>query len=311
MSISVFIDGAAGTTGLDIAERLARRSDLSLIQLDEHARKLDGARREALHSADFAILCLPDDAAREAVALATGSNTRIIDASTAHRTTAGWTFGFAEMAAGQRDAIASSARVSNPGCYSTGFIALIAPLVARGLLPADGYYSCNAVSGYSGGGKALIARFEDPACTLAWRGYALGMDHKHVPEMQRHCGLAHPPLFAPAVVPAFRGMVVDIPLMRGADSRIAAADELRAALSAHYAESALVHVGGMAVDGEILLHHRALPDDRMRLDVLTSTDGQHVRLIAKLDNLGKGAGGACVHNLNIMAGLEETAGLRL
>lgn len=310
MSICVFIDGGAGTTGIDIAERLAERSELSLILLDETERKSAEARQAALHSADFAILCLPDAAAREAAALAEGSKVRIIDASTAHRTAVGWTFGFAELGPGQRDAIAASPRVSNPGCYSTGFIALVAPLVQAGLIPDDGHYSCHAVSGYSGGGKALIARFEDPACTIAWRGYALGIDHKHVPEMQNVSRLVHPPLFSPAVVPAYRGMVVEVPLMRGIDARIAPAEELRAALTSHYAHSALVRVGELAHDGEILLHRDAAPDDVLRLDVLASADGTHIRLIAMLDNLGKGAGGACVHNLNIMAGLPETAGLR-
>lgn len=307
----IFIDGAAGTTGLDIAERLGGRDDLSLLILDEGARKDDGARRHAFHAADFAILCLPDDAARQAVALAEGANVRIIDASSAHRVAPGWTFGFAELAAGQRDAIAGASCVSNPGCYSTGFIALIAPLVARGLLPADGHYSCNAVSGYSGGGKALIGRFEAPESDIAWRGYALGLSHKHVPEMQARCALTYPPLFAPAVVPAFRGMVVEIPLIRSADPRIASVGELRAALVDHYAGSTLVSVGGLGGDGELLLRQGAAPSDRLMLDLFASDDGTQLRLVAMLDNLGKGAGGACVQNLNIMAGLSETAGLRL
>jgi N-acetyl-gamma-glutamyl-phosphate reductase len=311
MAVSVFIDGAAGTTGLDIAERLAGRTDLSLIILDEDRRKSADARRDAFGSADFAILCLPDDAAREAVALAQGTTARIIDASSAHRTAPGWTFGFAELNADQRSAIAAAPLVSNPGCYSTGFIALITPLIQRGLIPADHHYSCNAVSGYSGGGKALIARFEQAEPDIAWRGYALGLDHKHVPEMQVRCGLAYPPLFAPAVVPAFRGMVVEVPLIRSAGAAIASADELRAALAEHYAGSPIIKVGGLADDGEILLRRNAAPTDRLSLDLFASADGQHIRLIATLDNLGKGAGGACVHNLNIMAGLPETAGLRL
>jgi N-acetyl-gamma-glutamyl-phosphate reductase len=310
MGISVFIDGAAGTTGLEIAERLGARADLSLIILDEDRRKSAQARRTAFGDADFAILCLPDEASREAVALAEGTDVRIIDASSAHRVAPGWTFGFAEMAAGHRTAIAEAARVTNPGCYSTGFIALLAPLVQSGLLPADGHYTCNAVSGYSGGGKALIARFADEP-DIAWRGYALGLDHKHVPEMQDRVGLAHRPLFAPAVVPAFRGMVVEVPLIRAADRRISGADELRAALAEHYAGSPIVRVGGMGANGEILLRDDTDATDRLTLDLFASANGEHIRLIATLDNLGKGAGGACVHNLNIMAGLHETAGLRL
>ena len=309
--ISVFIDGGAGTTGIDIAQRLGNRKDIALIMLDEARRKDEAARRNALHSADFAILCLPDDAAREAVALADGSSVRIIDASSAHRTAPGWIYGFAEMAAGQRATIAGAARVSNPGCYATGFIALIAPLVARGLIPADGHYSCNAVSGYSGGGKALIERMENAEPDIAWRSYALGLDHKHVPEMQVQCGLAHAPLFSPAVVPAYRAMVVEVPLMRAQNARIAPMDELRAALLDHYENSIGIAIGGLANNGEILLRSHAEPSDRMTLDLFASADGQQVRLVASLDNLGKGAGGACVQNLNIMAGLPESAGLRL
>lgn len=311
MPVSIFIDGGAGTTGLDIAERLSERDDISLVKLDAAARKSASARRDALHAADFAILCLPDDAARDAVALAAGSKVRIIDASTAHRTATGWVYGFAEMAAGQRSAIAAADRVSNPGCYSTGFIALVAPLVARGLLPTDGHYSAHAVSGYSGGGKALIARFETDEPDIAWRGYALDMAHKHVPEMQHRCALTHAPLFAPAVVPAFRGMVVEVPLMRGADARIHDTASLRAGLAAHYAGSKTVRVASLADAGEILLRRSEPPSDMMTLDVLSNAVGDQIRLVARLDNLGKGAGGACVHNLNIMAGLPETAGLRL
>lgn len=310
MTISVFIDGAAGTTGLDIAERLAERDDLSLIILDEASRKSADARREAFGDADFAILCLPDDAAYEAVTLAEGTKTRIIDASSAHRVTPGWTYGFAEMRVGQRGAIAGANQVSNPGCYATGFIALVAPLMERGLLPADGHYSCNAVSGYSGGGKAMIARFAAD-CDLAWRGYALSLDHKHVPEMRARCGLEHMPLFAPAVVPAFRGMAVEVPLIRAADARIAPADALAAALAEHYADSPVVTVGGLGDGGELLLCDNAAASDRLSLSLFASDDGEHIRLVAMLDNLGKGAGGACVQNLNIMAGLPETSGLRL
>lgn len=310
MTLAVFIDGAAGTTGLDIAERLAVRDDVRLIELDDDRRKDSAARRDAFAAADIAILCLPDEAAREAVALAENLDVRIIDASSAHRTAPGWVYGFAESAIGQRDAIAAARRVSNPGCYSTGFIALMAPLVARGLVPADASYVCHAVSGYSGGGKALIARFAAER-DIAWRGYALGLDHKHVPEMMVHSGLVHPPLFSPAVVPAHRGMIVEVPLLRAADPRIAPVEELRRALAEHYAPSPLVRVGGLANDGEMLLRDGAEPSDRLTLDLFASRDGSQIRLVAALDNLGKGAGGACVQNLNIMAGLPETAGLRI
>ena len=319
MPITVFIDGAAGTTGLDIADRLDGRDDMSVITLGEADRKSPSARAEALRGADFAILCLPDDAARDAAALAAGSRVRLIDASSEHRTADGWTYGFAELAAGQRDAIAGARHVSNPGCYPTGFLALVAPLVARGLLPSDHAYLVNAVSGYSGGGKALIARFEGDAApdpsqahtAIAWRGYALDLGHKHVPEMQRHAGLVHAPLFAPAVVPAYRGMVVEVPLSRAATPGIAPADELRAALAEHYEGSPLVGVGTIGAEGELLLRADMPPNDRLELAIFVSHDGMQLRLVAMLDNLGKGAGGACVQNLNLMAGLPEYTGMRI
>jgi N-acetyl-gamma-glutamyl-phosphate reductase len=303
----VFIDGAVGTTGLEIAQRLAPRPEFELIRLDEAARKDANARRDAFHAADFAILCLPDDAAREAVVLAEGAKVRIIDASTAHRTTPGWTYGFPEVTG--RERVAGADRVSNPGCYSTGFIALLAPLVRKGLLPADWPYSCFAVSGYSGGGKALIARFEaDP--DIAFRGYAMSLGHKHVPEMQARVGLAHPPLFIPAVVPAHRGMVVEVPLALGQMSRAAPVDGLRDCLADFYAGSPVVKVREEAPE-ELLLRRSAAANDRLDLHVFGSADGSQARLVAVLDNLGKGASGAAVQNLNLMAGLEETAGLVL
>lgn len=310
MSVSVFIDGAVGTTGLEIGERLSGRAGIELVSLPENRRKDSGARAEALRGADFAILCLPDDASREAALLAEGSNVRLIDASSAHRVAPGWTYGFAEMAAGQREAIAAARAVSNPGCYPTGFLALVAPLVAQGLLPTGYPYVVHAVSGYSGGGKALIARFEEDQ-SIAWRGYGFAMGHKHVPEMQLHSGIAHAPVFAPAVIPAHRGMAVEVPLSRAADGRIAPADEILAALTAHYAGSPLVSVDTTAPDGELLLRQGSEPTDRLDLRVFASDDDSQLRLVALLDNLGKGASGACVQNLNIMAGLNETDGLRL
>ncbi len=311
MSVRVFIDGAAGTTGLDIAARLGGRGDVTLITLDDAARKDANARADALAGADFAILCLPDDAAREAAALAAGSGVRLIDASSAHRTAADWSYGFAELSTMQRSAIAGGGRVSNPGCYATGFIALVAPLVTAGLVPADAALTCNAVSGYSGGGKAMISRYDDAAGAIGWRGYALTLNHKHVPEMQAHAGLMHAPLFTPAVVPVLRGMVVEVPLHRAADDRIAHPDMLRSALADHYAAATTVRVAALDADGEILLRGDAPPSDALMIGVYSSADGGQTRLIARLDNLGKGAGGACVQNLNIMAGLPETAGLRL
>lgn len=307
MSATVFIDGAAGTTGLEIAERLAGRPEFTLAVLDDARRKDDAARAEALNDSDFVILCLPDDAARDAVAMIRNDKVRVIDASSAHRTAIGWTYGFPEVVDGE--AIAAARRVSNPGCYPTGFIGLLAPLVAAGLLPKDWPYVCHAVSGYSGGGKALIGRFEADQ-DIAFRAYGLGMGHKHVAEMQRHVGLAYEPLFAPAVVPAFRGMLVEVPLQLSAMSMAAAPDALRASLAEAYRGSAIVSVREDTPD-ELLVRGSMAPVDTLELFVFGARDGSQARLVAMLDNLGKGASGAAVQNLNLMAGLDETAGLRL
>ncbi|ALC10874.1 N-acetyl-gamma-glutamyl-phosphate reductase [Sphingopyxis sp. 113P3] len=308
MTQTVFIDGAAGTTGLEIAERLGGRSEFSLVTLDDAHRKNATARADALNAADFVILCLPDDAAREAVAMIANKSTRVIDASTAHRVAPGWVYGFPEVSG--HDAVAGAKRVSNPGCYSTGFIALVAPLVREGLLPADWPYICHAVSGYSGGGKALIERFEVDR-DIAWRSYALALGHKHVPEMQARCGLSVAPLFSPAVIPAHRGMVVEVPVPLAAMRGAATPERLRDALAAFYAHSPVVGMGEAPEDGELLLRASNAGSDRLDLFVFASPDGSQARLVARLDNLGKGASGACVQNLNIMAGLSETAGLRL
>lgn len=294
----VFVDGAAGTTGIEIVERLRSRNDLSCIILDEAQRKDSAARRGALNDADVAILCLPDDAAREAVALIANDRTRVIDASTAHRVAPGWTYGFPEVVG--RDVVASSKRISNPGCYSTGFIALVAPLVRAGLIDPEERLSCNAVSGYSGGGTAMIAEFERDSAP-AWRTYALGLTHKHVPEMQRHCGLAHPPLFAPSVAHTYRGMIVDVPVF-GLDPVAA-----QAALEAAYAGASVVGVRDFS-EANLTIEHAAGSD---RLDIFVFSNGAQTRLVAALDNLGKGASGAAVQSLNLMAGLPETMGLKL
>ncbi len=308
MTTRIFIDGAAGTTGLEIRERLAARSEFELLVLDDDRRKDEAARKEALHEADIAILCLPDDAARDAVALAEGSNTRIIDASSAHRVAEGWTYGFPEIIG--HDKIAEAQFVSNPGCYPTGFLALIAPLVRAGLLPADWPYTVNAVSGYSGGGNALIKRIEDEA-DLAFRSYGLDMAHKHRPEMKLHAGLKHDVIFAPAVVRAYRGMLVEVPLHLGAIDGKLTPDHLREALAENYGTSSIVTVATSVPLTELNVREGEPASDAMTLYVFGNEGGYHARLIARLDNLGKGASGAAVQNLNIMCGLPETTGLRL
>lgn len=311
MTKTLFIDGAAGTTGLEIADRMAGRSEFELVTLSDGKRKDPAARREALNDADFVILCLPDDAAKEAVAMTTSTATRIIDASTAHRVEPAWAYGFPELSPKQRDRVTGARLVSNPGCYPTGFLGLVAPLVAAKLIPADWPYTVNAVSGYSGGGKALIERFEDAEDAIGFRAYGLDLAHKHIPEMQAHAGLSLAPIFSPAVVPAFRGMMVEVPLqisvMPGSDSP----DEMRAALAEHYAASPVVHVHDEMAPAELLILNTQDPTDRLDLYVMGSPKGDQVRLIAMLDNLGKGASGAAVQSLNIMAGLDEVSGLRL
>lgn len=307
MAIRVFIDGAAGTTGLEIRERLAGRGEFELIVLDDTQRKSETARKDALHAADIAILCLPDDAAKEAVKLAEGSATRIIDASSAHRVADGWTYGFPELIG--RETVANAKFVANPGCYPTGFLALVAPLVRHGLLPADWPYTVNAVSGYSGGGNGLIARFEADQ-DIAFRAYGLGLGHKHLPEMQKYAGLAHGPVFSPSVVPAHRGMIVDVPLPLGAMGITTGADEIISVLTEFYATSQLVRVLTADANPDELLLHKSTPGWD-GLELLVYSDGMQARLIAVLDNLGKGASGAAIQNLNIMCGLPETTGLRL
>lgn len=309
MTTPVFIDGAAGTTGLEIVERLTAHPHFEPVVLDEARRKDADARREALNDNPFAVLCLPDDAAREAVALVDpASRTRIVDASSAHRVADGWTYGFPEVIG--RASIAEATRVANPGCYPTGFIALVAPLVRAGLLPADWPFTVNAVSGYSGGGKALIERFEANP-DIAFRTYGLSLDHKHLPEMQRHAGLEHSVLFAPSVVPALRGMLAEVPLHLGAMRTDPRADALRDALSEFYSDSDVVHVVQDDDTAELLIDRDAAPWDGMDLRVFGNEGGWNARLIAVLDNLGKGASGAAIQNLNLMAGFPETASLHL
>ena len=305
---SLFIDGAAGTTGLEIRDRLAGHEGLSLITLDEARRKDAGARRDALNDADFVILCLPDDAAREAVALIDNPRTRVIDASTAHRVADGWTYGMAELEPGQQAAIAGARFVGNPGCYPTGFLALVRPIVRAGLIPAEWPLSVNAVSGYSGGGKAMIAEFEEGDEDTAFRGYALNLAHKHVPEMQRHAGLAHPPIFAPAVARAYRGMIVEVPLPLHALPGRPTLAAIEAVLAEAYADLPLVTLA--PGDASLVRLEENAGTDRLTLRVCGNDGAGQARLIATLDNLGKGAAGAAVQNLNIMAGLDPLAGLK-
>lgn len=314
MTTKVFIDGGHGTTGIEIAERLAGRPELSIITVPQERRRDAGARAEALNGADIVILCLPDDAAREAVALIDNGTTRVIDASTAHRVSEGWTYGFPELEPGHRERLAQSRLVANPGCWPTGFLALVRPLVMAGLLPRDLPVTVSGASGYSGGGKAMIADYEAvDADASAFRPYGLTLAHKHLPEMQRHSGLAHAPIFAPAVANTYRGMIVEVPLHLHALPGAPSVGQVHDALAAAYAGSPIVTVAPMedsaAMTGVAIEHVGAT--DRLELFVFGNAQSGQVRLVAALDNLGKGAAGAAVQNLNILAGLPETAGLRL
>ncbi|MGF7162754.1 N-acetyl-gamma-glutamyl-phosphate reductase [Rhodoligotrophos appendicifer] len=315
MSTKIFIDGEAGTTGLQIRSRLDSRTDLEMIRLEGPARKDESARREAINESDIVILCLPDEAAREAVSLIARDHVRVIDASTAYRTAQGWVYGFPEMAPGQHRAIAAAQRVTNPGCYPTGAIALLRPLVEHGIVPKGWPVTVNAVSGYSGGGKSLIAAFEDPAAsnhtTDNFRIYALGLGHKHIAEMQLYCDLHHPPLFAPSVGRFAQGMIVEVPLQLWALPGATGPDEIRDILEGAYRDSYFVEVASREETEALssLDPERLNGTNRLKLFVFGNEELGQARLVALLDNLGKGASGQAVQNLNIMIGVDEATGL--
>jgi len=315
MTHTIFIDGEAGTTGLRIRERLEKRPDVTLLQIDPARRKDPAARAEALNSADAAIVCLPDDAAREAASLVTNPKTVLIDASTAHRVAPGWAYGFAELSKTQRATIAASKRISNPGCYPTGFLALVRPLVEADLVPAEWPFTVNAVSGYSGGGKAMIAEFEDeasPHFTRApFRIYAMGLAHKHVAEMQTHAGLKHPPLFAPAVGRYPQGMIVEVPLQLFALPKKPTPTALHETIANAYEGERFIEVASLAEAAALkTLDPEGLNGtNRVKLYVFANAETGQARLVALLDNLGKGASGAAVQNMNLALGLDEAAGL--
>ncbi len=315
MAPKVFIDGEAGTTGLELRQRLVGRTDIELLSIAPDRRKDPSARAELLNAADMVMLCLPDDAAKEAVSFITNDKTKVIDASTAFRVAEGWIYGFPEMHKGHRGCIAAAKRVSNPGCYPTGANALLRPLVSSGLLTANYPVSVNAVSGYSGGGKSMIAEFEDAAAanytTAAYRIYALELQHKHVPEIQKHSGLRERPIFTPAVGRYKQGMIVEVPLHLSLLPGEPTVNDVHHVLEHAYEGEHFVEVVPLEkVRALKTLEPEALNNTNMlKLYVFGAEGGRQARLVALLDNLGKGASGAAVQNMNIMLGLPETAGL--
>lgn len=315
MTHKIFIDGGAGTTGLQVMDRLAQHPQVEAVRLDDARRKDSAARREMMAECDLSILCLPDEAARESAAIAASLDARVIDASTAHRVDPEWAYGFPELCVGQRDQIAAAARISNPGCYPTGFLALVRPLVDAGLLATDSAVHVPAISGYSGGGNGMINR--QAAGELPPHGaYGVTLAHKHIPEMMHYAGLNTAPMFLPAVGNFYAGMLVHVPLHGGQLAGTASAQDIYDVLAAHYADSRFVQMGATSAnDGAALADTGMLAADAlvgtnmMELFVFGNADNSQFWLVARLDNLGKGASGAAVQNMNIALGLDETLGL--
>jgi N-acetyl-gamma-glutamyl-phosphate reductase len=314
MTARIFIDGQHGTTGLEIHQRLAKRDDITLLEIPVEARKDPKARGEYLNAADIVFLCLPDDAAREAVALVTNANTSVIDASTAHRVKEGWVYGIPELNPGQRDLIRGSTRVCVPGCYASGFALCLHPLVAGGIVPPDYPVTSHAVTGYSGGGRQMIATYEGPdqdRQEIASRPKNLNLGHKHLPEMQKYGLLTNPPLFFPVVGDYYRGMLVFVPLILRLLPRRMTADQVRSYLEGYYAGERFVKVKPKE-ESEAIADGFLSPlgcNGTNMLEIFVFSRGDNVLLVARLDNLGKGASGAAVQNMNLLLGGDEGTGL--
>ena len=310
MKPKVFIDGHVGTTGLQIVDRLQDRTDIELINLPEHLRRDESARKERLNAADLVFLCLPDPAARHAVTLIENPATRVIDASTAHRTTPGWVYGFAELNPEQRGNIRSAARVSNPGCHSTGFIAIIAPLIRLNMLSPDIHLTCFSITGYSGGGREMIAEYADESRSPELdspRVYGLGLQHKHIPEMCVHTGLFRKPFFSPIVADYLSGMAISVFLPMDQLNSSPDARDLRDVFAAYYQGEPFVQVAPFDETPGFLASNAHV--DTNLLEILVHGNDEQCIVTARLDNLGKGASGAAVQNMNLMLGFPETRGL--
>ncbi len=311
--MKVYVDGQAGTTGLQILDRLQAREDITLLKIADEDRHNNEKRAEIMAEADFTFLCLPDDAAREAVTLA-GGHTRILDASTAHRTDPAWAYGFPELSEAFREKIAGSAKTAVPGCYASGFISLLYPLVQHGLIPADFPVFAYATSGYSGAGKKAIAQYEGADKPFAFnspRQYALSQQHKHLPEMQLFSGLQYPPMFNPIICDYYSGMVVSVPIQTRMLNKKITLAQVNETYRAHYAGAQLISVQPLMSPEEqkaFFLASNALSGQN-KLEIFTFGNDEQILLCARLDNLGKGASGAAVQCLNIMMGIPETTGL--
>ncbi|MGI5936972.1 MAG: N-acetyl-gamma-glutamyl-phosphate reductase [Oscillospiraceae bacterium] len=306
--VKVFIVGSSGTTGLRLQQRLISRPEVELLTIDEKERKNPEALEKLIAASDITFLCLPDEAAREVAALAQGTSARIIDTSTAHRVEEGWSYGFPELSAGHRRAVETGKRIAVPGCHASGFIALVYPLVAAGVISREYPLSCFSVTGYSGGGKAMISDYENPQRPKELdspRQYALAQKHKHLKEMTAVCGLALPPVFIPTVADYFAGIHLTVPLHAALLSKKPGVEEIKNILAEHYRGCPLVRV--VEPDGDFMAAEALSGKDCMELSVTGNED--RVLLHARFDNLGKGASGAAIQCFNIMSGLEETAGL--
>ena len=313
MTFKVFVDGQEGTTGLRIHEYLAQRADIEVLKIDADKRKDRDERARLLNAADVAFLCLPDDASREAATLVTNPNTCLIDASTAHRTAPGWTFGLPELTTGQRDAIRSAKRIANPGCHASAFILAVRPLVQAGLLAADAPVSATSITGYSGGGKKMIEQYQAGGNPLldAPRPYALGLAHKHLPEMMAHTGLTNAPVFMPIVASFYKGLTVSVPLQLAQLRAGTTGATLHAALAEYYAGERFIRVMPLS-DPETLaggFFDVQACNDTNRVDLFVFANATQAIVMARLDNLGKGASGAAVQAMNVHLGVDEALGL--
>jgi N-acetyl-gamma-glutamyl-phosphate reductase len=314
MKKTVFVDGQHGTTGLKIHERLSGRNDIEVIEIPEDKRKDPQTKKKLINEADIVFLCLPDDAARESVSLITNSAVRVIDGSTAHRIAAGWVYGLPELRKEQRALIKNSTRVSVPGCHATGFILTLFPLLTRGIVGPDYPITCQAIAGYSGGGRAMITDYEKPGVpddVKNPRPYALGLNHKHVPEMTKVAGLTRPPVFTPTVVNVYNGEIISIPLITEYLKKQLSANEIREALAEYYIGEQFIKVMPYPANDYLKNSYLTFTDcnGTNYLEIFVFGDKERILLAARYDNLGKGASGAAIQNMNIMLGIEETTGL--